>query len=166
MAVQKPLQIVTGIVTEVAAVESSAGSGDEGKIVALNSSGKIDPTMLSATGATTYTSSEAIAAGALVNIWSSTGVKVRNADNTSSAKQAHGFAPSAITSGASGTIILFEGTITGLTGLTIGTQYFLGTAGAVTTTAPTASASIVQQVGFADATTQLQFLAGGIVLRA
>jgi hypothetical protein len=166
MAVQKPLQIVSGIITEVTAVESSAGSGDEGKIVALNASGLIDPTMLPASGSTTFTSSEAIAAGALVNIWNSTGVKVRNADNAAIGKQAHGYAPSAITSGATGTIVLGEGIITGLSGLTVGVQQFLGSAGAVTATPPTASASIVQPVGVAISASSLSFDMGPIALRA
>lgn len=167
MAVQKPLQLVSGVVTEVTAVETSAGSGDEGKIVALNASGKIDSSMLSATGNTSYTASEALSAGALINIWNNSGnVAIRNADNTSVAKRAHGFVQSAVGSGNVGVATIGEGNITGLTSLTAGGQYFLGTVGAITLTAPTASASIVQGVGVADSTTSLQFIPGGIVLRA
>lgn len=167
MAVQNPLQLVDGIITEVAAVESSAGSGDEGKIVALNSSGLIDDTMLPSTGAITATASEAIAAGALINIWNSSGtVKVRNADNTSSSKRAHGYAPGAISSGSSGSVVVGEGLITGLTSLTAGSQYFLDTAGGVTTTAPSSTGDIVQSVGVAFSTTELQFIPGDIVVRA
>lgn len=167
MAAQKPLQVGTdGNFTEVAAVESSAGSGDEGKIVALNASGLIDPTMLPSTGATTLTATENISAGALINVWSSTGVKVRNADNSGVGKRAHGFAPSAITSGASGTVVLGEGTVTGLSTLTVGTQYFLATVGAVTSTLPTGTGVIVQQVGVALSTSSLAFVIAPPIVRA
>lgn len=165
MAAKKFLSLVGGVPTQVAAVESSSGSGSEGNIVALNSSGQIDPTMLASTGAQTFTASEAIAAGALISIWNSTGVlKIRNADNTSSAKQADGFAPAAITSGATGTAVIGEGYITGLSGLTIGTRYFLGAAGAVTATAPTTTGGIVQSVGIADTTASLEFLPGQVFI--
>lgn len=166
MAAQKPLQIVNGLPTEVPAVESSAGAGDEGKLVALNAAGQIDATMLPASGALTYPASEAIAAGALINLWNNAGnISMRNADNTSSAKRAHGFAPAAVTSGANGTAIIGEGYITGLSALTIG-EYFLGTAGGLSTTAPTATGSIVQRVGFADSNSTLQFNPGEIYVRA
>lgn len=62
-----------------------------------------------------------------------------------------GFAYEAITSGSEGTIQL-AGQVTGLTGLTAGTTYYISaTAGEVTSTAPTNS----RAVGVADSTTSL-----------
>lgn len=167
MAVQKTLQLVSGIITEVAAVESSSGAGDEGKIVALNAAGQIDASMLPASGAITMLASESLAAGALINVWDDAGnVSVRNADNTSVNKRAHGFAPGAIGSGNTGTVVIGDDTITGLSTLTIGGEYFLGTAGGLTLTAPTGTGKIVQRVGVAKSTTELFFEPGEIVLRA
>jgi hypothetical protein len=61
-----------------------------------------------------------------------------------------GLAPAAISSGTSGTIRL-SGSLTGLTALTVGATYYIGTAGALTTTAP-ANRRLMAQ---ADTTTSL-----------
>jgi hypothetical protein len=99
--------------------------------------------------------SEAITGPALVNLWnSSSALRVRNADNTSTLKQAHGVALSSISSGSSGNVLVFGIPVTGLSGLTIG-PYFLGTTGGLTSSAPTASGSIIQATGFAVSTTEL-----------
>lgn len=165
----KPIQLVSGVLTEVEAKIASAGAADSGKIVALDAAGKIDATMMPAgIGADTksLTASEAISAGDIVNIHDSTGAKARKADATSSGKHAVGFAPSAIANGASGTV-QFEGTISGLSGLTIGATYYLSTtAGGITTTAPTGAGQIVQKVGVAISATELSFEPGTVIQRA
>lgn len=168
MAAQKPLQLDTnGNITEVSALQTSAGSGSAGAIVALNSSGLIDTTMLPSSGSVSMTASESISAGALINVWNNSGtMNVRNADNTSIGKQAHGYAPSAISSSASGTIILGDGENTSVSGLTAGTQYLLSTVGAVTATLPTGTGVIVQPVGIARSTTELSVLLERPVIRA
>lgn len=61
-----------------------------------------------------------------------------------------GIAPSAVTVGTSGTIQQ-SGQVTGLSALTIGAAYYVGTAGALTTTPPTNA----RLVGHADTTTSL-----------
>jgi|SRR5579872_550232 len=106
----------------------------------------------------TATAGVAISAGNLVYIDSSGDIQL--ADNTSTSKQATGFAPSAISSSASGQVVLFIGTITGLTSLTTGSQYYLGTAGGITPTAPSSSGDLIQTVGFASSSTVLQFRVG------
>lgn len=165
----KPVQLVSGVLTEVEAKTASAGAGDAGKIVALDAGGKIDSTMMPSgvgSDAKSMTASEAISAGDIVNVHDSSGAKVRKADATTSAKSAVGFAPSAIANGASGTIN-FEGTITGLSGLTIGATYYLATtAGTITATPPTGSGNAVQKVGVAISATELSFEPGTIVVRA
>jgi hypothetical protein len=149
-----------GTVTEKAAVQSSAGAGDAGKIPALDSTGRIDNSMMpTGIGAdtATITASEALAAGDLVNVWNSTGAKVRKADASVAGKEAHGFVLAAVSSGASATVY-FEGTDTQVTGLTPGVQYLsAATPGAATATAPSAAGNVVQRVGFATAATALNF---------
>src|SRR5271166_443519 len=93
----------------VASNQTSAGAGDAGKIVALNSAGLIDSSMLPSEDVISVTSSEAISAGALINLWISTGLKVRNADNGAAAKWAMGWAPSAISNGGTGNVNIGEG---------------------------------------------------------
>lgn len=160
MAGNKYLTIgANNIPTMVAASQTSAGAGDAGKLVALNSSGLIDSTMLPSSTAVTRTASENIAAGGLINEFLSTTIKVRNADN-STYKPVHGYAPSAITSAASGPVYLFTGpAITGLTGLTVGGECFLDTAGNITQTAPT-SAALLQKVGVAATSSSVDFMLG------
>lgn len=155
-----------GHLAEQATVNSSLGAGDANKVVALNASGLIDTTMLPENGAIILTSSEAIAAGDLINIHDSSGIKVRKATNTGEATRAQGYAEGAISNGASGTVILGNGMNNGITGLTVGAKYFLGTSGGVTTTAPTAAASIVQPVGAAKSATELSVVLGDVVIRA
>lgn len=153
---------------EVAATQTSAGSGDAGKIPALNSAGQIDPTMLPNLDSTTILASETIAAGNIVNVYDNSGTRnVRKADGSSYAKRAVGFVNAGITSGASGTVN-FEGTVTGLTGLTAGVEYYLSnvTPGAITATPVTTSGHILQVVGTALSATELTFEPERPVIRA
>ena len=158
---QKFLTVVSGNFKEVEGLVTSAGAGDAGKLPALDSAGKLDTSVMPiGIGADTkaIVASENLAAGDLVNVWNDTGtVKVRKADATSPSKRAHGFVLSSVSSAATATVY-FEGTITGLSSLTLGATYFLGTtAGAATATATTTAGHIVQQVGVAISATELSF---------
>lgn len=159
MAGDKYLYNNTGTITEKAAVQSSAGAGDAGKIPALDAAGKLDTTMMPtgiAADTAIVTASEALAAGDLVNIWNSTGAKVRKADASTAGKEAHGFVLAAVSSSASATVY-FEGTDSQVTGLTPGVQFLSTTPGLATLTAPSATGNVVQRVGFATAATALNF---------
>lgn len=188
MAGNAYLTIVSGIKTLVRGNQTSAGAGDAGKLVALNSAGFVDPTMttiagtlaagtnvsVTGTGTTaspytisstasggvttvTATASATISAGMLVNFYNNAGaLDARPADNSAAGSEANGFATAGVTNGASGTFTL-GGIITGLSGLTIGATYFLGTVGGITTTAPTAAGTNLQVVGKAISATQLEF---------
>ena len=148
-----------GTTTEKAAIQSSAGAGDAGKIAALDSTGRWDSSMMPVgigADTQTITASEALAAGDLVNVWNSTGAKVRKADASTSGKEAHGFVLSAVSNGASATVY-FEGTNTQVTGLTPGVQFLSTTPGLATATAPSGSGNVVQRVGFATAAAALNF---------
>ena len=105
----------------------------------------------------TIATSEALAAGALVNVYlNSSTPNVRNADATTNGKPCDGFVLSAFPSGNA--LVYFDDMLTGLTGLTVGAMYYLATtAGGVTATPPSASGNIVQKIGKAISTTCISF---------
>ncbi len=166
---------------------TSAGAGDTGKIPALNASGILDDTIINASATSaankipkldgsgrlpsamlpvgvgadtvTMTTSETIASGDLVNIWDSTGAKVRKADATIAGKEAHGFVLVGAAAAAS-VDVYFEGTNTAMSTLVAGTRYLATTAGTTTATAPSGAGNVVQRVGFAISTTAMNFQSG------
>lgn len=191
----KVLKNNAGVITEETTLITSAGAGDANKIVALNASGYLDPTILNASvttsankiaqldasgrldatvmpvgiGADTasITASETLAAGDLVNIWNNGGTaNARKADASTSGKEAHGFVLAGFASAASATVY-FEGTNTQCTGLTPGPQFLSGTtAGKTVSTAPTGTGKVVQRVGFALSATSLNFDQGDPIVLA
>ena len=148
---------------------TSAGAEDSGKLPALDAAGRLDTSFMpTGIGADTSSivSSENLAAGDLVNIWNNTGTaNVRKADATVAGKEAHGFVLSAVTSPAAATVY-FEGSNTGVTGLTPGPQFLSTTAGLCTATAPSAAGNVVQRVGLATSATSINFEAGTPVVLA
>lgn len=168
MALQSFLALVGGKFSRIFPVQSSTGSASAGAIPALNAAGAIDVTMLPSgvePDTTTATASEAIAAGAPVNLWSNGGVaSVRNANGATSL-EAQGYIISAAASGATGVVVYLNSVNTALSGLTPGTDYFLSdtTAGAATATAPTTTGHYSQQIGYGTAAGNLQFNPGPMV---
>jgi hypothetical protein len=146
---------------EVAGQQDSSGAS-AGMIVALNSSSKIDATLLPtgiAADTVTAVASEALAAGDLVNLYSNAGtVNARKADASGgAAKQAHGFVLASVSSSGTATVYM-EGSNTSASSLTVGNQFLSGsTPGKSTATAPTTTAYIVQRVGFAVSATLINF---------
>ncbi|MFG0641419.1 hypothetical protein [Delftia sp. WSY_22] len=168
MAAKKFLRLVNNLVTEVLGIQTSAGAANAGDIVALDDSGRIDNSMMPVgIGADTavIAASEALAAGDWVNVWNSTGAKVRKADATTSGKEAHGFVLAAVTSGANATVY-FEGTNTQVTAQTPGPVFLQTTAGTGGATAPSASGNVVQRLGVAVSTTAVNFDGGVPVVLA
>lgn len=158
----------SGTLTEVATLVTSAGSGDSGKIPSLDGAGRLDTSFMpTGIGADTavIVASEALAAGDLVNIWNSTGAKVRKADATSVGKEAHGFVTASVLSSGNATVY-FEGSNPGVTGLTPGVQYLTTTAGTASATPPSGSGNVVQRVGFAPSATSLNFDSGTPIVLA
>lgn len=153
------MRLIVGIATEVLGIQTSAGAGNAGDVAVLDDNGRFDTSMMPAGfGAETksITASEALAAGDFVNIWNSTGVKVRKADATNIAKKAHGYVLAAVSSSATATV--YYGNLNNqLTGKTIGANQWLSetTPGATQETAPSAAGSICQLLGVADATTEM-----------
>lgn len=139
---------------------SSAGAGDSGKIPALDGTGRLDSTFMPVgIGADTASivASENLAAGDFVNVYNSTGAKVRKADATAEGKEAHGFVLSAVTLGNPATVY-FEGTNTAVTGQTPGVVYLSTTAGqAVSSVSSYVAGNVVQVIGFAVSATAINF---------
>lgn len=170
----KPIQLVNNVPTEVEANIASAGAGDAGKLVALDSAGRIDSTMMPVgIGADTASiqASENLAAGDYVNVHDVTGsARVRKADASvaSAGEQAHGFVLNNVTSGANATVY-FEGPNTALTSLTAGVTYVLShsTPGGVVAlaSATTTAGHIVQIVGVAVSGTTINTEIGQPVIR-
>ena len=147
---------------------TSAGAGDSGKLPALDAAGKLDnsfmPTGIGADTASIVTS-EDLAAGNLVNIYDVAGTPTARKADATTDKRAHGFVLAAVTAPAAATVY-FEGSNTGVTGLTAGTQFLATTAGLCTTTAPSGAGNIVQGVGVATAAGVLNFEAGEVLVLA
>jgi hypothetical protein len=159
----KPLHLVNGLPTEVPAVATSAGAGDAGKLPELDSTGRIDTSMMPVgIGADTklIEASENLDAGDYVNIHNNAGTaNVRKADaSAGAAEQAHGFVLNNVTSGNDATVY-FEGANTQLSSLTPGTTYVLShtTPGGVVAlaSASTTAGHIVQILGVATEATEI-----------
>lgn len=156
----KYLKQVSGTLTEQAAAQTSAGAGDAGKIPALDSTGRLDATFMPVgtdIDVATITTSEALAAGDFVNVWNSTGAKVRKADAATSGKYAHGFVLSAFGSAAPA-LVYFEGRNTQVSAQTPG-EVFLSssTPGGAVAVAPSTAGQVVQRLGTAVAATEINF---------
>lgn len=150
------------------ATASSVGESDAAKIVKLDGSGRIDSTMMPVgMGPDTaiINATEALAAGDFVNVYNSSGAKCRKADATSSGKEAHGFVLSSVNKDANATVY-FEGTNTGVTGMTPGVVFLSATAGLATGTAPSSAGNVVQRLGVAVSATAINFESGPPVILA
>lgn len=169
MPAKKFLRLVSGVITEVFGVQSSAGAGNAGDVPVLDESGRLDNSMMPVgigADTATITASETLAAGNWVNVWNDASTaKVRKADATTAGKEVHGFVLSAVTSGNPATVY-FEGTNTQVSGQTPGTVFLQTTAGAGGATAPSASGNAVQQVGVAVSATAVNFERGAAITLA
>lgn len=158
----KPLKLGSaGNLQEFVPITTSGGAGDAGKVFATDSGGKIDNSFLpTGIGAETktITTSEALSAGDFVNIWTSTGVKARKADASTSGKRAHGFVLSSVSSGGSATVYL-AGINNAVSGATAGADAFLSdsVAGGFVSTQPTGTGKAVQYLGPVLSATEIAF---------
>lgn len=168
MAAKKFLRLIGGVITEVFGVQSSAGAANAGDFVALDDTGRLDNSVMPVgigVDTKTIAASEALAAGDWVNVWNSTGAKVRKADATTAGKEAHGFVLAAVSSGADA-LVYFEGTNTQVSGQTPGPVYLQTTAGTGGATIPSASGNVVQNLGVAVSATEVNFERGTPVVLA
>jgi len=162
MAAKSFLRSVTGRITEFLGIQSSSGASNAGDIPALDDTGRLDISMMPvgiAAEVTVCDASENLSSGNWVNLWNDSGTqKARKADATSAGKEANGFVLAAVTSGASATVYM-EGNNTALSGLTIGTEYWLHTtAGGQTSTAPSSTGNVQQPLGKAVSSSAINFI--------
>lgn len=162
MAAKRFLGLVAGRIKQIAAVVTSAGASNDGDLVALDASGKLDASVLPAgVGQNTVsaTASEALAAGDLVNLYNNAGtINARKADATAEGKECHGFVKAAVANAATATVFTSGNILTGLTGLTPGARQYVATSpGARTETPPATAGNVVQMVGVAVSATSIAF---------
>lgn len=170
MPAKKYLSLNNGRIQEVQATVASTGAADDGKLVALDATGKLDNSVLPVgIGADTanVVASEALAAGDYVNIWNDAGTpKARKADASTAGKEAVGFVLTAVSAGGTASIY-FEGQNTQVTGKTPGARQYLSatTPGATAETPPSGSGNVVQLVGVATSATAISTEIGdGVIL--
>jgi len=110
------------------------------------------------------TASEAIAAGALINLWTDGGnIAMRNANATDTTKSSDGFVKVAVSSGATAPYFANGETNDALSGLTPGATYYLDTtAGQITATPPATSGNGLQTVGKALSASELAYQGGAM----
>jgi len=143
---------------------TTGGGANANKIPQLNASGQLDTTMMpSGIGAPTASivASEAIGAGAFVNIWNNAGTaNIRNASAAAAGKTANGFVLAAVSSGASGTVYM-GGINSAVSGQVAGPVYLSDTViGAASATAATTTGHTVQLIGVAYSATAIDFTPG------
>ena len=157
----KYLENNAGQIREVSGLTTSSGAGDAGKIPQLDSSGRLDNSLMpTGIGADTevMATSENLSSGELVNIWNDGGTRKARKADASNGRRAHGFVLAGTTSPNNATVYL-SGDITGLTSLTPGTAYYLSgsSAGVSTATSPSTAGHLSQEIGIAVSTTAIAF---------
>lgn len=150
---------VLGAHTLVEATVVSTGVSEAGKILALDSAGKIDLSALpTGVGPDTKVApaSENLVAGNFVNFWNDSGtIKVRKADGGSNKYLADGFVLANVTAPNNATVYVL-GINNAVTGKTLGAMQFLsGTPGDSTETVPTSN--VCQRLGKALSATEIDF---------
>lgn len=157
------LSLISGVITVVRGVQSSAGAGDAGKIPALDATGRLDSSMMPvgvAAETTAAVASEALSAGNAVNLWNDAGtLKARKADASTTGKEANGFVLATVSLGDTATVYGPSQANTQVTGLTVGAKLWLdpATPGGVTDTPPSTAGQTSQYVGKATAATAYVF---------
>lgn len=150
-------------------VAHSAGSSDGGKAVVLRPDGTIDSTLLPAgIGGDTLMmmASETLNGGDFVNVWDDNGdFKVRKSDASTSGKAAVAFVLDTASAGEL-VKIYFEGTNTAVGGATPGVAFLSTTAGGFSSSPPTTSGSVIQQVGIGTSATSINVEFSTPILRA
>jgi len=169
--VDKYIGLVNGRQTEIAGTTASAGVADAGKLIALDSSGKLDSSLMPAglvDETDILTAGEALSAGNYVYISQVDG-KVYKADASNTSKGADGYVLASAASNAS-VRVYYEGANTGVTGYTPGARYYLSATvpGDATSTAPSYAGGgrILQYLGKAVSATKLVFEASETIIVA
>ena len=163
MAAPRFLALVAGGLRQVVAA-AVGGAGSAEMVVSTNTSGVIDPSFFGpgiGPNIITVPASEALSAGAAVNLWVNGGAtNARNSDASQAdgGKPCDGFVLAAVSSGSTASVYR-NGLNTSKTGLSPGLDYYLdpATPGGVTSTPPTTAGQTLQKVGKAITATSLDF---------
>jgi hypothetical protein len=137
MATRKPLVLVSGEIQQLQAGDTLGGSSETGQLTLTNSD------------------AASTAIGDIMYIFGADAVKKAKADAIGTTK---GICVAlAVIASASTGVFQFNGIVTGLTGLTAGTTYYLSaaTAGLMTSTPPSTLGQYVVRLGIAVSTTEL-----------
>jgi len=169
MAAEKYIALVNGVLTEVSATVTGGTAAQDGKVPALDSTGRIDQSLMPV-GVTpdTYvgTASEALNP---VNpfVYVKADGTIANASGTSGGNPCTGFILSSAAQNAQATVF-FEGRVTGLTGLTAGARYYLSdaTPGGITASPVSGTGKLHQYLGRALTTSNLTFECDDHIVRA
>ena len=116
--------------------------------------------LTSGSGFPSLLASETLTAGDFVNIFSG---GVRKASSNDTTKQAHGFVTASYSS-TNSVIVFYSGLNTAVSGLTAGARYFLSASGAASTTSPTLTGQLSQEIGVAISTTTILFEPGPAII--
>jgi hypothetical protein len=151
MAAKHYLAMIAGRLTEIIATMISAGRcrTTARSLLLTRRAALIRPLCLWASGPIRRLSPrrKTLAAGDYVNIWTSTGTKVRKADASDISTMAHGSSSPLSCPARSRDGLFRRMRITQLSGLTPGTFWLSETAGQVTQTPVTTAGAIVQSLG-------------------
>lgn len=139
--------LVNGRETMQEATVASSGAPSAGEIVALDSSGRLDVSVLPVgvgPDVASIIASENLVAGDYINIYNNAGTpNARKADATND-RPAHAFVKEAFSSAEEATVY-FEGPNDDKSGLTPGARYYLAAAGGVTASPPSSPTYVIHQ---------------------
>lgn len=157
----KFLSLLTGRVSEVQPIVTSAGAGDASKMIQLDSNGLLDASLMPS-GITpdqkAGTSNGSITAKDLCYV-ETAGTIARATAAAGTPKECIGWALTSVATGQPITIQL-EGKISGLSGLTPGARYYLSDVtpgGFIIAPGPSGAGKILQFIGTAVSATELNF---------
>lgn len=157
MAIKKVLQVIAGVISQYTALDSSAGAGSAGNLVALDGAGLVALNMMPAgvgPDVLNYATKETLTAGMFVNIVDVTGTaQVQKADKTDATKPAVGFVLAGATAPDPLDVYFFGSNnlvpVGTFVAADVGKKIFLSTAGTCTLTAPlsTDAGALMQCLG-------------------
>lgn len=165
----KYIALSNGIDIEVEATVVGGTVAQAGDVLALDSTGRIDSSVLPVgLGADTLVATSAeVLSSANPMVYIKSDGQVANASATSGGNPTIGFVISNYSFGAQA-IVYFEGRITGLSGLTIGARYYLSDTvpGGITATPVTGTGKLHQYIGRAVSATTITFECDDHIVRA
>lgn len=156
MAKQNFFSLIAGRIVQLFPLSESKGAEDAGKLIATNSKGKIDNSLIDLKSEVNIrTASEALSAGKFVNLHLvGDALEVRLADQ-SNGRVAHGFVQEHATVGQPVKVYRIDTDNAQLSGLITGADYWLGEAGNAVVEAPT-TGKFCQMLGMAISPTELR----------